>query len=160
MNRKKDYFPKLAKAVKGTFDDRTNLGNNVAVNVIMSPDGDFIKTMDGLIFHTVGMAQRDLPEIVIYLGPRLNENAIPVDDALDISTNILNTINTQSIAELTSKMPATFITKGNSPRRFMRAPAPPEMINFLKYGKLAQLTAYYNDCNYDVLLYEPSPWLH
>lgn len=160
MDHKKDYFPKLEKVIKGIFDDRTNLGENVAVNVLMAPDGDFIKTMDGLIFHTVGMAQRDLPEIVIYLGPRSNENAISVSDAGVISTNMLKLFNTQTIAELASGMPMTFVTKGSGPRRFMRVIAQPETINYLKYGKLAQLTAYYNDCNYDVLLYEPSPWLH
>ena len=156
----KDHFPRIDSETRKKFDERTNLGDNVAVEIIVNAENGYIRGLDSLILHTVGLHQRDLPELVILLGPRRGDNPIPEDDVMDLVNNALTIANLESITKLLTERPIIFHTKSPAPRRFMLVPMTDSGKNVMKYGKLASLTAYYNDCNFDFLLYEPSPWIH
>lgn len=158
---RKDHFPRLTSEIQKRFDEQTKDGSQVGFNVMVHAERGSLRGVDSLVFHTVGMHDKDLPEIVIFLGPRREENPIPEDDAVQMSKNILNALKQiETITMLVQEKPGVFITRGNAPRRFMKVPLNEEAMNVIKYGRLSHLTAYYNDCNYDFILYEPSPWIH
>lgn len=147
--------------VKQTFDRRTAKGKGIGVNVEFFPTDGYLVGVDSLVVHTIGLAQRGYPEIVMYLGPRKSDTPILEEFAVTLSGPILNTLG--KINELTAlvKMrPLSFLVQGASPRRFMCVPMNEDMKERLRHSVLSNLSTYYKDYGYDFILYEPAPWIH
>lgn len=148
-------------SIKEDFDRKSQGGENVGLNIEFSPIHGYLKTMDSLYVHTIGLHQKGYPEIVIYLGPRKMENPIPEEDAVSLSKNVLVSLSkVDQLIALVKTSPWSFTLQGDSPRRFMRVPIDEESKQAFYDGKLLKLSTYYQYDSYDFILYEPSPWIH
>lgn len=161
MKRRKRRDVNRIDDLRVRFDAQTKDGTQVGLNISMFAENGYLRGVDSLVFHTVGLHTRGMPEIVVFLGPRNGENPVPEGDAVSLSQGILSSMkHVNTVADLIKQQPGVFLAKGVAPRRFMRVPLPAEGKNVLRYGRLAALTAYYDDAPFDFILYEPSPWIH
>ena len=157
---KQDPSPSFS-TVKELFDWKTKGGEEIGLNIELSPVDGYLTSVDSLMFHTIGLVNQGFPEIVIYLGPRKLESPIPEETAVDLSRTVLTAMSKlDQVSQLAKMMPLMFIIQGTAPRQFMRVPVDDTLRERLIHSKLSKLSAYYQSDSYDFILYEPTPWIH
>ncbi len=161
---KKRYPPKPLRPIddiRKDFTRRTGEDQSIGMNIEFFPMDGYLKGVDSLVFHTIGYWRLGLPEIVIYLGPRSNESRIPQNDAVSLSVGIMDALKKKETMDaLVETRPLTFVTVGKAPRRFTFVPPSEELKERIRTNQLLNLSRYYDNYSYDLVVYEPAPWIH